>query len=110
MSTPVAPSMFGPRAGLLSRANPVVKLLGALLITLVIVVSADPVTNAVALAGQLVLLAGVGLGPWRLLRLLWLWRARALARRLWRHRASRVLRRRLRGALRAARALCAGVS
>lgn len=57
MSTPVAPSMFGPRAGLLSRANPVVKLLGALLITLVIVVSADPVTNAVALAGQLVLLA-----------------------------------------------------
>lgn len=71
MSTPVAPSMFGPRTGLLSRANPVVKLLGALLITLVIVVSADPVTNAVALAGQLVLLAGVGLGPWRLLRLLW---------------------------------------
>ena len=65
MSTPVAPSMFGPRTGLLSRANPVVKLLGALLITLVIVVSADPVTNAVALAGQFVLLAGVGLGPGR---------------------------------------------
>ena len=71
MSATVAPSIFGPRSGLLSRANPVVKLLGALLITLVIVVSADPVTNAVALAGQLVLLAGVGLGPWRLLTTLW---------------------------------------
>ena len=71
MSTTTAPSMFGTRSGLLSRANPVVKLLGALLITLVIVVSADPVTNGVALAGQLVLLAGVGLGPRRLLATLW---------------------------------------
>ncbi|RLY94235.1 energy-coupling factor transporter transmembrane protein EcfT [Kocuria tytonicola] len=71
MSTVTAPSMFAPRTGFLARANPVVKLLGALLITLMIVVSADPVTNAVALAGQLVLLAGVGLGPWRLLTTLW---------------------------------------
>ncbi|RKQ34840.1 energy-coupling factor transporter transmembrane component T family protein [Kocuria tytonis] len=71
MSTTTAPTMFGPRSGLLARANPVVKLLGALLITLVIVLSADPVTNGVALAGQLVLLAGVGLGPWRLLTRLW---------------------------------------
>ncbi|MDO4918222.1 energy-coupling factor transporter transmembrane protein EcfT [Kocuria sp.] len=71
MSVTAAPSLFAPRTGLLARANPVVKLLGALLITLVIVVSADPVTNAVALAGQLVLLAGAGIRPWRLLTTLW---------------------------------------
>lgn len=71
MSTTAAPSVFGARSGLLARANPVVKLLGALLITVVVVVSADPVTNAAVLAGQLVLLVGVGLGPVRLLATLW---------------------------------------
>ncbi|GAA2514465.1 energy-coupling factor transporter transmembrane component T [Kocuria salsicia] len=71
MSTTATPGIFGPRSGLLARANPVVKLLGALLITVVIVLSADPVTNAVALGGQLLLLAGVGMRPLRLLTRLW---------------------------------------
>lgn len=71
MSTTAAPVVFGPRSGPLSRANPVVKLLGALLITLVVVISADPVTSGVAFLGQLLLLAGVGMGPLRLLARLW---------------------------------------
>lgn len=53
------------------RSNATVKLLGALLITAVIAVSADPVTSAVALAGQLVLLAAAGQRPLRLLLTLW---------------------------------------
>ncbi|WP_305142875.1 energy-coupling factor transporter transmembrane component T family protein [Kocuria marina] len=59
------------RAGLLARTNAVVKLLGALVITAVLVVSADPVTSGVALGGQLLLLAAAGIGPWRLLTTLW---------------------------------------
>ncbi|KHE74296.1 cobalt transporter [Kocuria marina] len=59
------------RTGLLARTNAVVKLLGALVITAVLVVSADPVTSGVALGGQLLLLAAAGIGPWRLLTTLW---------------------------------------
>ena len=59
------------RTGLLARTNAVVKLLGALVITAVLVVSADPVTSGVALGGQLILLAAAGIGPWRLLTTLW---------------------------------------
>ena len=49
------------RTGLLARTNAVVKLLGALVITAVLVVSADPVTSGVALGGQLILLAAAGI-------------------------------------------------
>ena len=53
------------------RSNAVVKLLGALLITAVLVVSADPVTSGIALLGQLALLSAAGQQPLRLLLTLW---------------------------------------
>ena len=59
------------RVSPMGRSNAVVKLLGALLITVVLVVSADPVTSGLALLGQLVLLAAAGQKPLRLLVTLW---------------------------------------
>lgn len=53
------------------RSNAVIKLLGALLITAVLVVSADPVTSGIALLGQLLLLSAAGQKPLRLLLTLW---------------------------------------
>lgn len=59
------------RVSPMGRSNALVKLLGALLITVVLVVSADPVTSGLALLGQLVLLAVAGQKPLRLLVTLW---------------------------------------
>lgn len=59
------------RHSMVGRSNAVIKLLGALLITAVLVVSADPVTSGIALLGQLILLSAAGQQPLRLLLTLW---------------------------------------
>lgn len=66
-----APVTTIARTSPVGRANAVVKLLGALLITAVLVISVDPVTSGVALLGQLLLLSAAGQRPWRMLRILW---------------------------------------
>lgn len=69
MSAPViAPAV---RASLLGRANAVVKLAGALLLTVVLVVSADPVTSGIVLLCELGLLACAGRRPLALLLRAW---------------------------------------
>ena len=69
MSAPaVAPAA---RASLLGRADAVVKLAGALLLTAVLVVSADPVTSGTVLLGELVLLSLAGQRPLALLARAW---------------------------------------
>lgn len=67
----VATISTGARHSPVGRSNATVKLLGALLITVVIALSADPVTSGIALAGQLALLAAAGQRPVRLLLTLW---------------------------------------
>lgn len=59
------------RPSLMHRANPVLKVLGALLITTALMLSRDPVTSGIALVGQFVLLAFAGTRPLRLLLTLW---------------------------------------
>ncbi|MFI7482587.1 energy-coupling factor transporter transmembrane component T family protein [Kocuria sp. M1R5S2] len=59
------------RESLLGRSDAVVKLAGALLLTAVLVVSADPVTSGVVLAGELVLLGLTGQRPFALLLRAW---------------------------------------
>lgn len=69
MSAPeIAP---GARSSLLGRTNAVVKLVGALLLTVVLVVSADPVTSGVVLVGELLLLGLAGQRPVTLLLRAW---------------------------------------
>lgn len=59
------------RRSLLGRTDALVKLGGALLLTAVLVVSADPVTSGVVLAGELVLLGLAGQRPLALLVRAW---------------------------------------
>jgi energy-coupling factor transport system permease protein len=59
------------RRSLLGRADAVVKLAGALLLTAVLVVSADPVTSGVVLLGELLLLGLAGQRPLALLLRAW---------------------------------------
>ena len=59
------------RESLLGRSNAVVKLAGALLLTAVLVVSADPVTSGVVLLGEIVLLGLAGQRPLALLLRAW---------------------------------------
>ncbi|WP_298591626.1 energy-coupling factor transporter transmembrane protein EcfT [uncultured Kocuria sp.] len=69
MSAPaMAPSS---RTSLLGRTNAVVKLAGALLLTVVLLLSADPVTSGTVLLGEVLLLALAGQHPFALLRRAW---------------------------------------
>lgn len=61
----------GARRSLLGRSNAVVKLAGALLLTAVLVVSADAVTSGIVLLGELLLLALAGQRPVALLLRAW---------------------------------------
>lgn len=69
----MSPAAIAPasRESLLGRSNAVVKLAGALLLTAVLVVSADPVTSGVVLLGELVLLGLAGQRPLALLLRAW---------------------------------------
>jgi len=64
----IAPSA---RTSLLGRTNAVVKLAGALLLTVVLLLSADPVTSGTVLLGEVLLLALAGQRPLALLRRAW---------------------------------------
>jgi energy-coupling factor transport system permease protein len=57
--------------GWIARANPVAKLGVSLVISLVLLLTVDPVTSGVALAGELLALPWCGLGPAALLRRVW---------------------------------------
>jgi energy-coupling factor transport system permease protein len=69
----VSTELLGPaaRASLLGRTSAVTKLAGALLLTAVLVVSADAVTSGVVLLGELVLLGLAGRRPLALLARAW---------------------------------------
>jgi energy-coupling factor transport system permease protein len=58
-------------AATLARRNPSAKLIAAMLLTLCLVVSLDPVTGAVALAVELAVVPAFGFGYRQLLRRLW---------------------------------------
>lgn len=59
------------RAGVLARRDAFIKVLCALLVTIVVVVSVDPVTSGLIVVGEVAALALVGQSPARLLRGIW---------------------------------------